>query len=566
MSGLDLVVKGGHVIDGTGGPAQTADVGVKDGKVVEVGRVTSRATRTIDADGALVTPGFVDIHTHYDGQATWSNRLNPSSHHGVTTVVMGNCGVGFAPVRPADHDLLVRLMEGVEDIPGAALHEGLPWTWESFPEYLDFLDQRQYDMDIGAQIPHAALRVYVMGERGANRDAATARDIAEMRRLTAEAIRAGALGFSSSRTLNHRSSTGDPTPSLTAARDELLGIGMGLRDAGRGVLEMISDFKDFREEFENLAAMSKAAGAPMTISLAQGINAGGWKKLLGMIDNANRDGLVIKGQVAPRAIGVLMGLSCTLNPFLRCPAYRAIAGLPLSTRVRKLKDTATRKQLLAEMAADNGPAMLINDFEKMWVMSDPPDYEPHPDDTIARRALAKGVTPAEFALEAMLENDGQQMLYTPFANYTEYNLDCCREMILADNTVMGLGDGGAHVGTICDASFITFLLTHWGRDRRRGDRIELPLLVKAQTADTSAAVGLGDRGTLVPGKRGDINVIDFDNLRIHAPRMLKDLPAGGSRLEQTAEGYLATICHGQVTYENGIATDALPGRLVRGQR
>ena len=564
---FDLVIKGGRLIDGTGASEKSADIGIKDGSVAEIGRITARSKRMLDADGALVTPGFIDIHTHYDGQATWSNRLNPSSHHGVTTVVMGNCGVGFAPVRPTDHDLLVHLMEGVEDIPGAALHEGLPWAWESFPDYLDYLDQRAFDMDVGAQLPHAALRVYVMGRRGADREPATPEDIGQMRRLTAEAITAGALGFSSSRTLNHRSSTGDPTPSLTAARDELVGIGMGLRDAGRGVLEMISDFKEVDEEFSTLMAMSEAGGAPMTISLAQGISSHGWKKLLGMIDGANREGLRIKGQVAPRAIGVLMGLNCTLNPFLRCPGYRAISMLPLRERVARLKDPAFRSRLLAEMPNDaGGPALLLTDFSKMWVLTDPPDYEPLAEDTIAARAQRQGISPAAFALDAMLAKDGQQMLYSPFANYTDFNLDCCREMILANNTVMGLGDGGAHVGTICDASFSTYLLTHWGRDRSRGERIDLPTLVKAQSADTAATVGLGDRGIIAPGKRADINVIDFDNLKIHAPRMMHDLPAGGARLEQTTEGYLATLCRGEVTYENGIATDALPGRLIRGQR
>lgn len=566
MSGLDLLIKGGQLIDGTGSPQYSTDIGINEGRVVEVGRISTRSKRTIDADGALVIPGFVDIHTHYDGQVTWSNRLNPSSHHGVTTVVMGNCGVGFAPVREADHDLLVRLMEGVEDIPGAALHEGLPWAWESFPEYLDFLDKRRFDMDVGTQLPHAALRVYVMGQRGANREAATADDIAAMRRITCEAISAGALGFSSSRTLNHRSSTGDPTPSLNAERAELVGIGMGLKDAGKGVVEMISDFKDLAGEFANLTAMSEAAAAPMTISLAQGLNSHGWKKLLDMIDKANLDGLNIKGQVAPRAIGILMGLRCTLNPFLLCPSYKAVAGLPPSQRVARLKDPALRDRLLSEIAGSSGPASLITDFSKIWVLTDPPDYEPAPEDTIAQQAARQGISPQQLALDAMLQKDGQQMLYTPFANYADFNLDCCREMILADNTVMGLGDGGAHVGTICDASFITYLLTHWGRDRSRGERIDLPTLVKAQSADTAAAAGLSDRGIIAQGKRADINVIDFDGLKIHAPRMVQDLPAGGSRLEQTTEGYLATICHGEVTYENGAATDALPGRLIRGQR
>lgn len=566
MSKFDLVIRDGRLVDGTGGPEQSADVAVKDGMIAEVGKVAGKGKREMSAGGALVTPGFVDIHTHYDGQATWSSRLNPSSHHGVTTVVMGNCGVGFAPVRPADHDLLVRLMEGVEDIPGIALHEGLSWQWESFPDYLDYLSRRQFDMDVGAQLPHAALRVYVMGERGANREPASEADIAEMRRLTAEAIKAGALGFSSSRTLNHRSSTGDPTPSLTAELEELVGIGMGVRDAGRGVLEMISDFKDADDEFRILMAMSEAGHAPMTISLAQGLSPHGWKKLLGKIDDANRRGLKVKGQVAPRAIGILMGLKCTLNPFVRYPAYREIARLPLAERVAKLKDPSFAARLLAEAPNAGGPALLLGDFDKIWLLRDPPDYEPAPEDSIGAQARRQGVSPQELALTAMLQQDGEQMLYTPFANYAEFNLDCCREMILAENTVMGLGDGGAHVGTICDASFITYLLTHWGRDRKRGDLIDLPTLVKAQTADTASTVGLSDRGIIARGKRADINVIDFENLRIHAPRMVQDLPAGGSRLEQTTEGYLATICRGEVTYENGVATDALPGRLIRGQR
>ena len=357
MSTYDLVVRGGRVIDGTGESEKSADVAVVDGRIAEIGVVSGKGRQEIDADGALVTPGFVDIHTHYDGQVTWGNRLNPSSHHGVTTVVMGNCGVGFAPVRSTDHDLLIKLMEGVEDIPGAALHEGLPWDWESFPAYMDYLSKRQFDMDVGAQLPHAALRVYVMGDRGANRDPANEQDIAQMRELTAEAIRAGALGFTSSRTLNHRSSTGDPTPSLTAERSELVGIGMGLADAGSGVLEMISDFKDLDEELENLKAMSAAANTSMTISLAQGINPQGWKKLLGRIDAANEEGLKMKGQVAPRAIGILMGLNCTLNPFMRCPSYQEIAKLPLAEKVARLQDSSFRTRLLEEEQQTGGPAL-----------------------------------------------------------------------------------------------------------------------------------------------------------------------------------------------------------------
>ncbi len=405
-----------------------------------------------------------------------------------------------------------------------------------------------------------------MGERGARRDPATDDDIDMMRRLTREAIEAGALGFSSSRTLNHRSSTGDPTPSLTAEGKELVGIGLGLKDAGRGVLEMISDFKDFQDEFGILTEMARQSGSPMTISLAQGLNPDGWKTLLGEIDEANRRGLKIRGQAAPRGIGILLGLTASLNPFMMHPGYREIADLSLPERVARLRDSSFRARLLSEEPAKEQLARLFGDFGKIWILGDPPDYEPAPEHSLQARAEREGKTPHEVALEAMLMNDGRQLLYTPFANYAEFNLDCCREMILADNTVMGLGDGGAHVGTICDASFSTYLLSHWGKDRERGELIDLPTLVKAQTLDTATTVGLLDRGVVAPGKKADLNVIDFDELRIHAPYIVNDLPAGGARLEQTAEGYLATIVGGQVTYRNGEPTGALPGRLVRGQR
>ncbi len=561
MAEFDLVVRGGRVMDGTGGSSINADIAIKDGLIAEVGNIKGSASRELDADGALVTPGFVDIHTHYDGQATWSNRLNPSSHHGVTTVVMGNCGVGFAPVRGSDHDTLVKLMEGVEDIPGVALHEGLPWSWESFPDYLDFLGTRKFDMDIAAQLPHAALRVYVMGERGANREDATSDDIAQMKQLTSEAMRAGAIGFSSSRTLNHRSSTGDPTPSLTAAEAELVGIGEGVRAGGGGVIEMISDFKDFDGEFDILKAMSLASGSPMSISLAQSARPDGWKKILARIDEANDEGLRFRAQVAPRAIGILLGLTTTMNPFSAHERYREIRKLPLAERLEKLRAPGFKDQLLAE--TPSGGRAFFSNFSKMWTVDDTFDYEPAPADSIAARAQAQGVSPLSLAYDLMIAGDGKQLFYTPFANYAEDNLDCCREMILAENTVMGLGDGGAHVGTICDASFITFLLTHWGRDRKRGDLIDLETLIKAQTADTAAAVGLTDRGVLVPGKRADINVIDFDRLSIDKPYMVADLPAGGARLEQQASGFLATVVAGEVTYLSGEPTDALPGRLVR---
>ncbi len=561
----DLVIRGGRVIDGTGTPARNADVAVENGKIVAVGNITGTGRREISAAGAIVTPGFVDIHTHYDGQATWASRMSPSNHHGVTTVVMGNCGVGFAPVKRTDHDLLIELMEGVEDIPGAALHEGLSWDWETFPQYLDYLSKRRFDMDIAAQLPHAALRVYVMGERGANREPATAEDIAKMRVLAREAAAAGAIGFSTSRTLNHRSSKGAPTPSLTAEVDELVGIALGLKDADHGVLELISDFGDLEEEFGIVERMSAASGRPISISLAQGLSPNGWKKILGRIQSNVGAGRVMRGQVAPRPIGIVLGLSTTLNPLLMRPSYSAIAKLPLPERLAKLKDPALKAKILAEEPAPAFERMkrLVADFDRIWVMNDPPDYEPRPEDAIGPRARALGRAPLEYAYDLLLQRDGRQLLFTPFANYAEFNLDCCHEMILSNDCVMGLGDGGAHVGTICDASFPTYLLAHWGRDRTRGERIALETLVKRQTQDTARAVNLFDRGLIAAGMKADFNIIDFDNLRVRAPEMIKDLPAGGSRLEQRADGYLATIVSGEVTYQNGEPTEALPGRLVR---
>ena len=407
MSDHDLVIRGGSVIDGTGAEERLADVAIQGGMISEVGRVAASGTREIDASGALVTPGFIDIHTHYDGQAAWSNRMSPSSHHGVTTVVMGNCGVGFAPVRSTDHDMLVELMEGVEDIPGIALHEGIGWQWESFADYLDYLGGREYDMDIGAQLPHGALRVYVMGQRGADREPATPDDIAQMRRLTTEAIRAGALGFTSSRTLNHRSSRGEPTPSLKAELDELRGIALGMKDAGRGVMEFISDFDDLDEEFGFLRTMVSESGRPMSISLAQGLSPHGWRKVLDRIDAAAASGLVMRGQVAPRPIGILLGLSTTLNPFLTRPSYSEVAQLPLAERVRALAEPERKHRILAEETS-RGFLRLFNMMDagrKLWLMTDPPNYEPAPEESVAADAERLGRDAFEYAYDLMLEND-----------------------------------------------------------------------------------------------------------------------------------------------------------------
>ena len=565
MSQFDLVVRAGSVLDGTGTEAYTADIGVKDGVVREIGRINSKTYQEIDADGAIVTPGFVDIHTHYDGQATWSNRMSPSSHHGVTTAVMGNCGVGFAPVRSEDHELLIELMEGVEDIPGVALHEGLSWDWESFEDYMDHLSARQFDMDIGAQLPHAAMRVYVMGQRGADREPATPQDVAQMKAMTSRAIQAGALGFTTSRTLNHRSARGEPTPTLKAEAEELLGISEGIRDVGTGVIEMISDFDDLDLEFDLLKSMVKKSGRPMSISLAQGISPHGWRKMLDRIESANRDGFVMRGQVAPRAIGILLGLTTTLSPFSSRPSFSELGKMSVEEKLTALKDPDRKKRILQESPGRGFERLfkMMGEGRNLWLMSDPPDYEPSPEASLHAVATKEGKDVWSYIYDCMLGNDGRNILYTPFANYAEQNLDCCRDMILHENTVMGLGDGGAHVGTICDASFITSLLTHWGRDRVRGEQIDLPTLVKSQTRDTALAVDLSDRGTLELGKRADLNVIDFENLNVSVPEIVHDLPAGGARLQQKSEGYLATICHGSVTYRFGHETEHLPGRLIR---
>jgi len=564
---IDTLIRGGTVIDGTGSGAFTADIAITNGMITDIGRISQPATRVIDADGAIVTPGLVDMHTHYDGQATWANRLSPSSHHGVTTVVAGNCGVGFAPVRPADREKLVELMEGVEEIPGAVLNEGINWQWESFPEYMDYLDGRQFDMDIGVQIPHAPMRVYVMGQRGLDREPANASDIAAMRALTHEAMAAGAIGFSSSRSINHRSSKGEHTPSLQAEIDEMSGIAQGIRDAGHGVIELISDFFELDQEFDILEAMAESGSCPLSFTLAEGIGGpDGWRRLLSRIEAANKNGLVIRGQVAPRAIGIHLGLTTTVNPFSGHPSYQELQHLPLAEQVQRLSDPVVKERILHEPVSEGYYANIfgaLRDMKNVWKLDKKPNYEPDPQQSIATRAAAEGRDPLEYAYDVMLEDGGLTMLYWPIVNYRSQNLDVCREMLLHPHTLMGLGDGGAHVGTICDASFPTFSLIHWGRDRQRGDRIELAQLVHNQTSATAGAVGLSDRGELTMGKRGDVNVIDFDNLAVDVPRMVYDLPSGAGRLQQKSTGYLATLVAGSITYENGEATDALPGRLIR---
>ncbi len=563
----DLVIRGGTVVDGSGCAPFTADVAVKDGAIALVGQVAGAGAREIDARGKIVTPGFVDIHTHYDGQATWDGHMQPSAWHGVTTVVMGNCGVGFAPCRPEDHDRLIRLMEGVEDIPFPVLTEGLPWNWESFPDYLDSLAARRFDVDIGTQLPHAALRVYVMGERGANREDASPADIAAMANLAKGAVEAGALGFSTSRTLNHRTSDGQPTPTLTASEDELTGIALGLAAAGKGVLQFVSDFAEPEEEFAMLRRIVERSGRPLSFTLAQNARyPNQWRTFLDQLAAANDAGLPMRAQVAGRPVGILFGLELTVNPFTQHATYGEIAKRPLAERVARLRDPAFRARLLAE-TPEPAPGLgtnMIRNWPVMFLMGDEPDYEQTPDRTVAVLAQARGVTPQELALDHMLENEGRGMLYLPFLNYADGSLDPSYAMLNHRNTVPGLSDGGAHVGMICDGSFPTSNLTHWTRDRTRGPKLTLEAMVRMQTHDTAQTVGLHDRGLVQVGYRADLNVIDYDGLTLKAPAVAYDLPAGGRRLVQRADGYVATIVAGEITYLDGEPTGALPGRLLRG--
>jgi len=563
----DLVIRNGNVIDGSGQPARQADVVVNDGRIVAVGSVPGSGREEIDATDRIVTPGFVDIHTHYDGQATWDERLTPSAWHGVTTAVMGNCGVGFAPCRRQDHDKLIRLMEGVEDIPHAVLTEGLKWDWETFPEYLEALEKLPHDIDFAVQLPHGALRVYVMGDRGARREPATPADIAAMSRIAEDAVRAGALGFSTSRTLNHRTSDGDLTPTHSAAADELAGIAQGLKAAGSGVLQIITDFVDASAERTMLKRLVVESGRPLSFSLAQsdrGPNA--WRDLLAFLDECAADGLPVKAQVCGRPVGLLLGLSLTLNPFSAHPAYKEIEHLPFDKRLAMMRTAEVKTKLLADTPSTENPFVkaVLRNFSKMFPLSDPPDYEPEPDQSLGAQAKRLNRRPEELAYDWLLQDDGRALILFPFLNYADNSLAPSLEMMLHPHTILGLGDGGAHVGMICDGSFPTSMLTHWTRDRTRGDRLPLEWVIRAQTRATASAVGLLDRGLLKPGFKADINVIDYTRLTLHRPSVVYDLPAGGRRLVQHAQGYDATVVSGAVTYRHGEATAALPGRLLRG--
>ena len=571
-SAFDLVVRGGQVVDGNGGAPVLADVAIDAGRIVQVGRVRARGREEIDARDHVVTPGFVDIHTHYDGQATWENRLVPSSAHGVTTVVMGNCGVGFAPCHPDQHELLVQLMEGVEDIPHPVLVDGLPWTWETYPQYLDFLAERQFDMDVCSQLPHAALRVYVMGQRGVDREAATQADLHAMAELAREAMLAGALGITTSRTFFHRSSDGRSTPSFEAAEAELLALAGVLAETNRGVIQLITDFEPIEETFGLLRRLVERSGRPLSVSLLEGGYGPmtlRWHDLLDWAAGAVTAEAPIRAQVLSRAIGVMLGHELTLNPFYTTPSYQELADLPFAEKIRALNQPEMRARILAE-AIDPDPTIVLGrlarEFDHMFLLGDPPDYEQPFEQSIFARAQRAGVTPEELAYDLMLQHGGRNMLYVTLCNYEHGSLETSRAMMRHPAAVLGLGDGGAHCGTICDGSFPTFMLAYWVRDRTRGERLSLAESVRMLCRDTARAVGLLDRGVIAPGYKADVNVIDLDHLHLYAPEVVHDLPTGGRRLIQRADGYSATIVSGQITRRDGFATDCLPGRLVRGQQ
>jgi len=572
----DLVIRGGTVVDGTGAQARTADVAVDGGRITEVGVVDGGARRTVEAGGLLVTPGWVDIHTHYDGQVTWDEVLAPSSWHGVTTVVMGNCGVGFAPAAPDRHDWLIGLMEGVEDIPGTALSEGMVWEWETFPEYLDALEARRWTIDVGTQVPHGAVRAYVMGDRGARNEPATPEDIAAMKAIVKEAVAAGALGFSTSRTIAHLAIDGEPVPGTFAAEDELFGLGAALGELGQGIFELApagsagEDVDDPKKEIDWMRRLSAAIGRPVTFAMLQvDPYPDLWSELLEASLVAVDEGAQIWPQVAGRPTGLLTGHHTSYSLFDYIPAYRELKrrGLGPEELHAALCDPEVRHDILSWEPPDAAAVeMMEKAYRNTYLLGSPPDYEPSAERSLASIAEGVGRPPLEVAYDAMLEDDGTGLLYLPILNYSSGSLEPTRQMLLHPRSALGLGDGGAHVGIICDASMPTFMLTHWTRDRTRGDRLPLEWVVRKQTKDTAHMYGLGDRGTLEPGKLADINLIDYDHLQLENPRVADDLPAGGRRLVQQATGYVATFKGGIATFEAGEETGARPGRLVRGPR
>ncbi len=561
----DLVIRNGKVVDGTGAPARVADIAIDGATITAVGGDISPGKREIDASLQLVTPGWVDVHTHYDGQVTWDPYLSPSSWHGVTTIVMGNCGVGFAPVRPDQHDFLIELMEGVEDIPGTALAEGICWGWETFPEYLDVIDGIERAIDVAAQVPHCAIRAYVLGDRAHDIDV-TQDEISEMRRLTREGLEAGAVGFTTSRTILHRSIHGH-VPGTWSKPEELVGIGEALGEAGHGVFEMVADSMGQDPDLSWMKELSAKTGRPITFALAQSpLQPEAWKTTLEAMPEINANGAKLVPQVPCRPTGMLFGLQSSAHSFVFHPTYQAMAGLPLYERVAELRKHEVRDKILSEQPVFENPmvAAILMNWSGIYPLGDPPDYEPTPDTSAAAVAEREGRRPEEVVYDWMLERDGKSFHFVPLANYVDANFDAIREMLVHESTMIGLSDGGAHCGLICDCSMPTYLLTHWARDRSRGEGIPLEQVVKKQTSETAAHYGFLDRGVLAPGMKADLNVIDFEGLKLHPPEMVFDLPAGGRRLIQKVDGYRATICSGEVIFENGEPTGALPGKLVRG--
>lgn len=567
----DLVIRGGTVVDGNGGPPRQADVAVDDGIITAVGRDVGAGRRTIDADGLVVTPGVVDVHTHYDGQVTWDPEVTPSSWHGVTSVVMGNCGVGFAPVRAGAEEWLVQLMEGVEDIPGTALTEGITWGWETFPEYLSALEGMGRSVDVGTQVPHGAVRAYVMGERGARNEPATAEDIQAMAAIVAEGIAAGALGFSTSRTIVHRAVDGEPVPGTFAAEDEIFGIGRALGDLGTGVFEMApagamgEDLAAPEREVELMRRLSAAIRRPVSFALLQ-VDAAPdqWRDILRLAAEANAEGADLRPQVAGRALNILVGFQ-TFHPFSKRPSYQAIADLPLAERIRHLERDEVRAAILSEHVEDPLMTMIgMGGTSHMFPLGEPPDYEPTPDKSVAAIAAREGRPEEEVLYDLMLRHDGRELVLYTLGGYSHGSLDDMKEMLLHPNAALGLSDGGAHCGVICDASAPTFMLSHWARDR--ADGLPLETVVRKMTRDTARLYGLGDRGVVAAGFKADLNLVDLEHLDLRLPEMVHDLPSGARRLIQKADGWKATICAGEVTVEDGEHTGARPGRLVRGAR
>jgi N-acyl-D-aspartate/D-glutamate deacylase len=562
----DIVIRGGMIYDGGGGEPYQADVAIDGGKIGGVGTVSGKGREEIDATGQIVTPGFIDLHTHYDAQVTWANEITPSSWNGVTTAMIGNCGVGFAPCKPDQRDMLIKLMEGVEDIPEVVLTKGLPWNWETFEDYMDSLDGRHYDMDIVTQVPHSAVRTFVMGKRGAEREPATAEDRRQMAALAAAGVRSGALGFSTSRTINHRTLAGEHIPTLDADEAELGEIADALGEAGVGWMQVISDFDEREEEMALLRRVAERSKRPMSITILQrDSKPEEWRQIMSDIVEAQKAGVGIKGQVLTRPTGVLLGFEISQNPFLGKASWKEIEALPFAEKMERLRDPEFRKKLIAEPAdSEDVFTTRVMRWDRIFKLGDPPNYEPRAEDSVAAVAAVEGREPAEVAYDWLLENDGKAILYRPLSNYTYGNLDTVRDMMTHDHTLVGLGDGGAHVGILTDASAITYMLTHWTRDRKRGEKVPLAWAIKRLTGDNAEVIGLHDRGFIREGMKADINVIDYDRLKVHAPTVAYDLPSGGRRLMQKTDGYVATIVTGRIVSRDGKATGELPGRLVRG--